>query len=85
MFYSGWEIRCFSIFNQCFLLLGFYFDIFFPSCTSVSAELLFLPPPAGGDLALLSVLQTIKTRRSPHRAARQHLRSQPGIGAMNKA
>lgn len=48
-------------------------------------ELQFPPPPAEGDLGLFSVLQTIKTRRSPRSSARQHLRPQPDIGPTSEA
>lgn len=42
-------------------------------------------PPAEGNLGLFSVLQTIKTRRSPRSSTRQHLRSQPGIRRTSEA
>lgn len=73
-----------------FFMLGFFLFLSFFShhalLSASRAELLYLPPPAEGNLGpFFSVLQTIKTRRSPHRPARQHHRSQPGTRAMYKA
>lgn len=73
-----------------FFILGFFLFLSFFShhalLSASRAELLYLPPPAEGNLGpFFSVLQTIKTRRSPHRPARQHHRSQPGTRAMYKA
>lgn len=52
----------------------------------VRTEALFLLTSAEGNVGLFSLhLQTIKTRRSPHRSPRRHLRSEPGIRAMSEA